>query len=223
MNSTDIRGRLAAAAMAAAAVCLVLGHLWNVPATLTATQFVERVDRSSGRFLIATVLTTTAALLLVVAATGIARLVEARSSRLAVVGSVLTAVGAAGLAVGVSVIGFTMAGLTRHDPAVARRAFGIASHDWFVSLPFDLAPLFTLGVLVLAVALLRTRAVPRWQPALLIIGAVAAVGAPGGGAAGAAGHAPLALALIALAPEVWRTTSVAPRPRVAVPRAAATE
>jgi hypothetical protein len=107
----------------------------------------------------------------------------------------------------VSVIGFTMTALTGADPAVARQVFGIASDNGFVNVPFYLAPLLTLGLLILAVALLRDRAVPRWPAVLLAAGAVLAVAAPAGGIAGAVGHLPLAVALVALARELWRTTA----------------
>ncbi|MGI5186369.1 hypothetical protein ACQEVZ_60045 [Dactylosporangium sp. CA-152071] len=61
-----------------------------------------------------------------------------------------------------------------------------------------------MGMLVLAVALIRTRAVPLWQSILLIVAAIAAFGAPGGGVAGAVGHAPLAFVLVAFAVRLWR-------------------
>lgn len=58
-------------------------------------------------------------------------------------------------------------------------------------------------------ALFRSRAVPRWQPILLALGAIATVAAPGGGEAGAAGHVPLAVALVALALELRRGSAAA--------------
>src|SRR5690349_14985367 len=159
--------------MTGAALCLVLGHLWNTPSTLPADRYVDEVSHAHGQFLAATVLTSIAALLLIPSGYGIARLVRQRSPRLATIGSSLVAAGAAGLAVGVSIIGFTMGMLTAHDTALARQVYDIAAHDSFVSIPFDLAPLFSIGMLVLAVALIRARAVPLWQPILLILGVVA--------------------------------------------------
>ncbi len=204
MTISDVRRCLLAVSMTAAGVALLLGHLWNTPSTLTASGYVEQVARSHGQFAVATLLTAVAALLLIPSSYGIERLVYPHMPRLATAGAGLASIGAAGLAIGVSIIGFTMSMLTAHDPALAQRVYTIASDDSFVMIPFDLAPLFTIGMLLLGLALVRTRVVPRWQPVLLILGAVAAVGAPGGGAAGALGHAPLAVALVALAREVWQ-------------------
>lgn len=206
MTTYDARRRLLAGSMTAAAFCLVLGHLWNTPSTLPADRYVDEVSHAHGRFLAATLLTSIAALLLVPAAYGIGRLIQDRSPRLATIGTSLAAVGAAGLAIGVSTVGFTMGMLTAHDTALAEKVYDIASRDNFVSIPFDLSPLFSIGMLILAVALIRTRAVPLWQPILLIVAVIAAFGAPAGGIAGAVGHTPLAIALVALATPLWRNT-----------------
>lgn len=209
MTTNASRRRLLAGSMAAAAICLVLGHLWNTPTTLQAASYVGEVSRAHGQFVAATLLTSIAALLLLPSAYGIGRLVDERSPRLAGIGSTLAAVGAAGLAIGVSIIGFTMGMLTAHDATLAQKVFDLASGDSFISLPFDLAPLFNVGMLVLAVALIRTRAVPLWQSILLIVAVIAAFGAPGGGVAGAVGHAPLAVVLIAFAHRLWRGNDAA--------------
>jgi hypothetical protein len=204
VTTSETSPRLLAGSMTAAAVCLVLGHLWNTPSTLPAADYVNEVTQAHGRFTAATLLTSIAAVLLAPAAYGIGRLAGERSPRLAAVGATLAAAGAAGLAVGASTIGFTMGMLTAHDPALARKVYDMASADAFIGVPFYLAPLFTVGMLVLAAALIRTRATPLWQPVLLVVAAVAAFGAPAGGVAGAAGHAPLAVALVAFAVMLWR-------------------
>lgn len=204
MTNSDPRRRLLALSMTAAAICLVLGHLWNTPSTLTASRYVDQVTRAHGQFLAATLLTVAAALLLVPSAYGVARLLVDRSPRLAVIGATIAAVGAAGLAVGVSVIGFTMGMLTGHDASLARTVFDIASKDQFVSIPLYLAPLFSIGMLVLAIGLIRARKVALWQPILVIVGLVAAFGAPAGGLPGAIGHMPLAVGLVMLALPLWQ-------------------
>jgi hypothetical protein len=63
-----------------------------------------------------------------------------------------------------------------------------------------------LGLLLLAIALLRGGRGGRPVPIVLIVGAVLAALAPGGGVAGAIGHLPLAAALIALALRLGAST-----------------
>lgn len=71
-------------------------------------------------------------------------------------------------------------------------------------------PVFGVGLVVMAVGLLVARSVPRWLPALLILGVVAALLTAGLGPVVALTQAPLAVALVGLAVRRPRVLAVEP-------------
>lgn len=200
------RRRLLAATMVAAAAALIVGHALNVPATLATAAFLARVQANPSAFLAGGLVQASAAFLLIPSALAIMALVPARGSGWATARTALVGVGAAATGAGLVMITTMMAMLVDADPSVARRVYDLAGTSSVGGLPFLLAPAMSLGLLLLGVALLRARAVPRNMAILLIIGAVLAALAPGGGLAGALGHLPLAIALTALAVPLWSRT-----------------
>lgn len=198
-----VRRRLLAGGMAAAAVTVVLGHLLNVPATLPADAFLNRIQEHPSAFLVGGLLQAAAAFLLIPSAIGIMALVPSRGSVWATVGTALTGLGAAATGAGLVMITTMMAMLDRTDPGLARRVFDLAGSSSIGGLPFLLAPAMLVGLLLLGIALLRAATVHKAVAILLMVGAVLAGLAPGGGSAGALGHLPLAVALVALATRTW--------------------
>lgn len=202
-RTVAVRRRLLAGAMLVSAVTVLIGHALNVPATLPTRDFLSTVAAQPSAFLVGGLLQATAAFLLIPSAVGIARLAPARGSAWATAGIVATGLGAAATGAGLVTITTMMAMLDAADPALAGRVYDLAGSSTIGGLPFLLAPVMLVGLLLLAIALLRAGAVHRVVPALLVVGAALAGLAPGGGLAGALGHVPLAAALVVLAVRLW--------------------
>jgi hypothetical protein len=134
-------------------------------------------------------------------------LVRARSAGAATTGAMLMWVGAALEAVGIA--GFAMAYFYPSDPSVdaasGAAVFDVIGDDHVHLLAFQLPGhlLLTAGIVVQAVALIRSRAVPRWIPiASLFILVTYAI--PGSGAIGVVTTLPLAAGSLGIAYFGWR-------------------
>jgi hypothetical protein len=211
-RTDPVRRQLVVVAMATAAVTVLAGHALNVPATLPARDFLHAVHAHPSAFLLGGLLQAAAAFLLIPSAVGIAALVPDRGRPWATAGIVLTGVGAAATGAGLVMITTMMGMLDHADPALAGRVYDLAGSSAIGGLPFQLAPAMILGLLLLAIALLRGGRAGRTMPIVLIVGAVLAALAPGGGWAGAVGHLPLAAALLALAVRLQGTVRATARP-----------
>ena len=205
-SAVAVRRRLVAAAMVLGAVTVVVGHLLNVPATLSTGSFLDQVEANRPGFLVGGLLQAAAAFLLIPAAVGISALVPSRGAAWATAGTALTGIGAAATGAGLVMITTMMAMLDGSDRGLAGRVFDLAGESSVGGLPFLLAPAMLVGLLLLGIALWRAGTVPKGIAVLLVIAAVLAGLAPGGGAAGAVGHLPLAVALTVLAVTLWRRT-----------------
>jgi hypothetical protein len=69
----------------------------------------------------------------------------------------------------------------QHHRNTAETLYRVADNEALLGLPFALAPVFVLGIVLLGIALLQARAVPTWLGALVIVGAVALPFSNGGG------------------------------------------
>jgi hypothetical protein len=134
-------------------------------------------------------------------------LVRGRSAGAATWGAMLMWIGAALEAVGIA--GFAMAYFFPSDPsldaATSAAVFDSIGNDHVHLLAFQLPGhlLLTAGIVVQAVALFRSRAVPRWVPiASLFILVTYAV--PGSGAFGVVTTVPLAAASLGIAYYGWQ-------------------
>jgi hypothetical protein len=221
-----VRRRLSALAMVAAPVLLALGLLL-IPAEVdskanslqaTAAQ-LQIAGAHRGQVFAAFLAHVLGGLLLIPAVGGLLRLAHQRGAALATVGGVLAGIGAGFIAADAALFGLTSyfasaPGLDR--AALARYLFAMAADPGAYAL-FFVSLLFPLGILLVALALLRARTVARWQPWLLLVGAM--IGAVSqGGIVGGLEHLPLIAAFTALAVRLWRpATTPAPAWSAATP------
>lgn len=152
----------------------------------------------------ARLLTAAGAFLLVPAAVGFARLLPpgARGARLLQVGAWVFGIATFSNALSQTVSGYTAYTATAPGfDATAGRVVVEQIEEGLVALPlgFWSIPAFALGSLLIAIALIRSRTVPTWMPALLIIGTVLAAALAGRGLLVGLTQAPFTIALIALA------------------------
>jgi hypothetical protein len=214
-----VRQRLAAVAMISAPVLLALGLLL-IPAEVdskanslqaTAAQ-LQVASAHRGQVFAAFLAHVLGGLLLIPALGGLLRLARQRGAALATIGGVLAGIGAGFIAADAALFGLTSyfasaPGLDR--AALAGYLFAMTADPGAYAL-FFASLLFPLGMLLVALALLRARTVARWQPWLLLVGAM--LGAVSqGGIAGGLEHLPLIAAFTALAVRLWRpATTPAP-------------
>jgi hypothetical protein len=74
-----------------------------------------------------------------------------------------------------------MGSLVEKHPDTAESVYRVADTEALLGLPFALAPVFVLGMILLGIALLRAGTVPTWLGVLVIVGAVALPFSNGGG------------------------------------------
>ncbi len=95
-------------------------------------------------------------------------------------------------------ITLVMGGLVQRHPDTAATVLHAANTEPLLSLPFALAPLLVIGLVVLGIALLRAKTVPAWQAILLIAGGLLVFPSGGGGLFAATTLIPLGVALVVL-------------------------
>jgi hypothetical protein len=179
-QSTPLRRRLAAFALAGAGIGIVAGHALSVDSGQATDAYLadftaHRLSGTIGGLSIAV-----GAFLLVPGLTAALRLVTGRGARLATVGAVLWGLGAMALGAGDVMQTLVMSALVpdHHDTA---RAIVEVAQQGILGLPFLFAPAFVIGGVLFAVALLRARAVPTWLGVLSLIGPLLVFASSAGG------------------------------------------
>lgn len=204
-RTSRARRMLCALALPVAPLLLILAALLEVNVSDTAAKAVGQIADARGRFLAGEILFAAGAAALIPAALALASLVRGRGAAWMTTGVSMMALGGGCLALGIwayGLIGFvgTGKGVPR-DGLVALLDKG--NHSPIVGLSWMLGIAALLGMIVIAVGLIRARAVPLWQPILLIVAPVLSF-VSGAGVVGAICGLPLLIAFVALAGEVWR-------------------
>ena len=179
---TAHRRALLAAAVVAAPVLQVTGMVLHPPLAPTPAGQLDVVAADPGLWFAAHVVAAAAGALFVLAGPVLAGLAQARGAVLATAGAVLTALGGATLAIsfGAEAHLLLVAADPSLDPAAMDALAAAELHSPGVAMIMIGVPLTGLGQIVLMAGLLRSRQVPRWQPALVLAGLVASLaGAPG--------------------------------------------
>jgi hypothetical protein len=207
-----VRQRLVALAMVGAPLLLASGSLLT-PAGVdskadslqaTVAQLQDAAGHR-GQVFAAFLLHVLAGLLLIPAVGGLLRLAPERGAALATIGGVLAGIGAGFIAVDAALFGLTSyfaAAPGLDQAAVARYLFAMKADPGAYVLFFAYL-LFPVGILPVALGLLRAHTVPRWQPWLLLAGTLLGAASEAGIVAGLE-HLPLIVAFTALAVHLWR-------------------
>ncbi len=202
----NARRVLLALAVALAPLVQVAGMVPHpeLPDTAAATLALVAEDRAE--WIRIHLLAATSALLSIVASLALAALVRGRGAALATLGATLGALGGGALALAFASEAYLHA--LAADPSLDRAAMAqlLDRFDDSSALTLLLAgfPLAGLGTVLLMSGLLRSRAVPLWQPALVLVGMVVSFGATPGLSWGPLLFAPAALGQLALASSVLR-------------------
>jgi hypothetical protein len=199
-----LRRRLGALAAAGAGVGVVVGHLLTVPPQGKASNYVDDLAHHHTTGVIGGLLTAAGAFLLVPGLGAIMRLVRGRGAGLATAGAVLAGIGIVALGAGDVMITLVMGWLVKSDPHTAVTIFQGSDNSPLIGLPFSLAPLFVLGMVLLGAALIRARAVPLWLAAMTILGAVMLPFSTAGGLSAFLILLPLGSALVGLGVTAFR-------------------
>lgn len=216
--NTVIRARLhlLAAAMILGPACIVLGHLLNVNASEAPAQYVRDISAHHAAFVAGSVIVTAGAFSIIPAMAAMMRLAPARGGLLVTAGAVIASVSAASLGAGTLMLGTVMGMLTPAHASLAVQVDQIGNQSGIGSLPFIIAPGLMIGILLVAIGLLRARLTRRWPAILLGLSVVPVFAAPSGGLLGAVLHLPLGIAIAVLGLEVWHLGGrPAPRDRPA--------
>ena len=147
-----------------------------------------------------------AAFLSALAAVPLASLARDRGSRLATSGAVLLALGGGALTVAFSAEAhlWSLAADPSLDHSALVALVSLERDSPAMSLLGAGFPLVGLGTVLLMSGLLRSGAVPRWQPALVLLGTLASLGASPGSGLGPVLLSPAAVGWVLLAREVLR-------------------
>jgi hypothetical protein len=179
-QSTPLRRRLAALALAGAGVGIVAGHALSVDSGQTTDAYVADFTAHHLSGTIGGLSVAVGAFLLVPGLTAALRLVTGRGARLATGAAVLWGLGAMALGAGDVMQTLVMSALVPDHQDTARAIIDVAQQG-ILGLPFLFAPAFVLGGALFAVALLRARAVPTWLGVLSLIGPLLVFASSAGG------------------------------------------
>ena len=198
-QSTPLRRRLSALALAGAGVGIVAGHALSVDSGQASDAYLADFTAHHVRGTIGGLTIAAGAFLLVPGLTAALRLVTRRGARLATVAAALWGLGALCLGAGDVMQTLVMSALVPAHPDTARTIIDVAQQG-ILGLPFLFAPAFVLGGVLFAVALLISREVPTWLGVLSIIGPLLVFASSAGGPATAAlPLLPLGASLVMLA------------------------
>lgn len=212
-RTTRARRLLCAAALALAPVLLLVAALVELDVSDTAATAAGQIAGHRGRFLLGEMLFAAGVAALIPGAIALASLVRGRGAAWMTTGACMVAVGGGSMALGIwayGVVGYvgTSSGVPR-SALVALLDKG--DNSPVVGLSWILGAGALLGMIVVAVGLIRARAVPLWEPILLIVAPILTFFG-GGGVLGAFLGLPLVIALVALAGEVVRAERTAAAP-----------
>jgi hypothetical protein len=172
--------RLLAAAVLGAPVLLSINSAFHPKVDITAESLLEGAVSGPNQWYGVHMVAALGAMLGVAAAVGLRTLVVGRGRRLATVALGMTVLGAPLLAMSFAIEAAVMRLATELEPGAGLAlAEGYVDAPDFYAVPVAIA-LVTLGSLLMAVALVLSRVVPRWMSLTLCVATVAtALGAPG--------------------------------------------
>lgn len=174
-TSTDrVRRYLLAGAMVLCPVLLLTGTALEVDTGDSGLEEVTLVAAERGQFYASTLLLALGLVLLTPTALGLMQLARRRGGALATIGGGLLFVAGSAAAAGIFMYGAVLA--VASDAGLPREEMGqfarVASESGYTAPPFFLGFFgISIGLVLLGIALLRARTVPRWMPALLVVGA----------------------------------------------------
>lgn len=197
-TSADVpaRRRLSALALVGGGLGVVVGHLLTVPSDQDMKPYLDQLVAHRTTGIIGGLLTAAGAFLVVPGLVALLRLVRGRGARFATAGAILAGVGITALGAGDVMITLVMGDLVAKHRDIAESLYRIADSDPLLSLPFALAPLFVLGMVLLGVGLLRAPGLPRWLGALTIVGGLCVPFSTAGGPRAFLTLLPLGAALV---------------------------
>jgi len=220
MKHTTHPDRLPLLALATGPILIAVGHALSAPVEGTGLEYVTRFAANRTEHVTGLLLTAIGVLLLVPGAAGVLHVLDGRST-LARVGCTLGGIGAAALGIGDGMIALVAGALTgSNDLALGAHVKDVMDQSSLAGLPFQFAPLFVLGFVLLGIALVRLGGALRWPGAALIVGAVLVFASGSGGPTAAATLTPLAIAFVSVAQALWRQSQPATVPARAAARAA---
>ena len=206
------RAVLLALAVGGAPVLQLSNFLTHPEVPATGAGLLELVARDPAGWFRIHAIAGASAVLSIVASVALASLVRQRGAALATLGAALATVGGGMLAIAFGAEAH-LASLAA-DPSLDRTAMS-ALLDLEPASPATALlmagfPVAGIGSLLVAVALLRSRAVPRWLPALVILGLVASIFSAPGSHVGPLLLAPAVVGYLGLALEVVRAARRSP-------------
>ena len=214
-QSTPLRRRLSAGALAGAGVGIVVGHALSIDSNQTTNAYLADFTAHHVRGTLGGLTIAVGAFLLVPGLAAALRLVTGRYSRLATVAAVLWGLGALALGAGDVMQTLVMSALVPGHQAVARAIIDVAQQG-ILGLPFLFAPAFIIGGALFGVALLRARAVPIWLGVLTLVGPLLVLVSGAGGLLSAAVPLlPLGVCLVLLALRAGAESPTAPQQSIA--------
>jgi hypothetical protein len=177
---------LLAATVAAAPTLQIIGMLWHPAVAEHGADQLAIVATDPGRWSGTHLVAAVASGLYVLAAVALAALVRARGAVLATLGAVLSVAGGITLAIAFGAESHLLS--VAADPSLDRTAMAqlaeLEHSSPAAALIMTGLPLIGLGQILLAAGLLRSRVIPRWQPALVLIGLVSSLAAAPGSLVG---------------------------------------
>ncbi len=203
-----------ALALALAPVLLLLAGLVSVETSDNAVKAAGQIAAHRNRFLVGELLFALGTAALIPGALALASLVRARGAAWMSTGACMIALGGGAMSVGIYT--YVSVGFIGTGKGFPRNAFETlldrGQNSAITGLPFVLGAGALLGMIAAAVGLIRARAVPLWQPIVLIIAPVLTF-ASSGGVLGAVLTIPMLVVLWALAFEVVRSDARPAAPR----------
>lgn len=199
-TDTDVpaRRRLTALALVGGGLGIVVGHLLTVPSDQSMKPYLDQLAAHRTTGIVGGLLTAAGAFLVVPGLVALLRLVRERGARFATAGAVLAGVGITSLGAGDVMLTLVMGDLVAKHRDTAEALYRIADSDPLLSLPFALAPLFVLGMVLLGVGLLRASDLPRWLGVLTIAGGLCVPFSTAGGPRAFLTLLPLGAALVSI-------------------------
>lgn len=182
--TTRVRQSLLAVAMVGAPVLITVGTFMapgsggsNKPSAQVVADFVKHRPQHVASGMVAAA----GFALAIPAVIGLVQFARARGAALATIGGVLAGIGAAALAVNFYLISVIMGVLTTHphDYGLAASVDHVGRHSVLGAVGFFVGIAFTVGIVLVGIALLRAGTVSRWLAALLIVGALLVAGPTG--------------------------------------------